>query len=43
MGLYILIPTPLEGGDGGGLNQPFELQFFLWIYIYIWKKVRIDR
>ena len=23
------IPTPLEGGDGGGLNQPFELQFFL--------------
>ena len=37
-------PYPLRGGDEGGLNQPFELHFFLWkyiyiyIYIYIWKK-----
>ena len=33
----VIIPTPLEGGDEGGLNQPFELHFFF-EYIYIWKK-----
>ena len=34
------IPTPLEGGDEGGLNQPFELQVFLWIYIYMKKEYK---
>ena len=34
-------PYPLRGGDEGGLNQPFELHFFLWKYIYIYISIYI--